>query len=191
MKRYTPVVAAALLTACQTTAYEGNENSPYYQVPVGSRLTLNRDLAIPANQAGVYLQGGQVVPQAQVNMYHPHCKFELRRVPDTALTVRPDEFVITRAVQNEQHSVRAPLQLAAGPGFRATRAQEDGGPTVQAYVTRLNLRSERQPDVLRLNCGQWGYPPHTEHVSIQQIRKALGEVCTLKIETGTRAPAGY
>jgi hypothetical protein len=177
MKR-TVLFAVALLAACQTTTYEGDENSPYYLVPAGSRLSLHRDLVIPANQAGAFLQGGQVVPFAQLNPYQPHCKFEVSRVLDSPQTVRADEFVITKAVQSLEHSVRAPRRLAARSVFSST---DDGGPSIQTFATRLDLRSDRQPEVLRLTCGHWDYPPLATHLSIRQIRQALGEVFTLRI----------
>jgi hypothetical protein len=128
----------------------------------------------------VFLQAGQVLPFPQINQYHPFCKFEVYRVVDATQTVRADEFTVTKMVQTMEHSVRAPQQLAA---MTVVSSTADGGPSVQAFVTRLNLRSERQPEVLRLSCGHWDYPgqPTAVQLSIQQIRKALGGVMTLKI----------
>jgi len=58
--------------------------------------------------------------------------------------------------------------------------ERDGG-GIQVYVTRLSLKSEKQPEVFRLSCGQWGYPPQLEHVTIGEMRKALGEILTLTL----------
>jgi hypothetical protein len=185
MKRLSLLAALTLLTACQTMSYVGDESSPYYMVPVGSRVTLNRDLVIPADKAGVFLQNGQEQPFVQLNAYHPHCKFEVKRVLDTPQTVRADEFVITKMVQSIEHSVQVPQRLAA---MTVVANTTDGGPSVEAFVTRLNLRSERQPEVLRLSCGHWDYRGQTTavHLSIQQIRKALGDVITLQIAPASR-----
>jgi hypothetical protein len=185
MKILPPVLALATLTACQSARYIGDESSPYYVVPVGSRLVLNRDLTIPANQVGVYLQGGQLVSYRDVNQYHPHCKFEVRTLTDAPRTVRADEFMVMRATQQQLPSVRAPIQVAGAGihiGIGIGGGSQDGGPSPEAYATRLVLKSERQPDVLRLTCGHWDMPnPYAVHLSISQIRKTLGDVMSLRI----------
>lgn len=183
MKWIVPAIATTLLAACQTTAYEGDENSPYYVVPAGSHLTLNRDLAIPAHESAVFLQGGQVLPKVQVNFYQSHCKFEVRRVLDAAQTVRVDEFVVTKVVQSMEHSVRAPMRLASSSVIGGV---EDGGQSLRTFATRLDLRSDSQPEVLRLTCGHWDYPPLASHLSIRQIRKVFGDIFTLRIAPKSR-----
>jgi hypothetical protein len=173
MRRSVTLALLLLLGACRATSYVGNEDSPYYPVPAGSKLTLHSEIAIPANQAGVFLQGGQILPFSQVNPYHPHCKFELRRPRASPQPVAPDEFTITRTVQEITHSVRA--------DYRHLARRDDGGSSVRTYATRMDLRSEKQPDVFRLTCGQWEYPPFERHVTINEIRKALGNLISLKL----------
>lgn len=180
--KHLPLLALALLAACQTGRYDGDESSPHYLVPAGSRVVLHRDLTIPANQVGVYLQGGRLVPFADVNQYHPHCKFEVRTLTDNPRTVRADAFTVTRATQEQLKSVRAPLQVAGVGIGLAMGGDADGGPSPEVYATRLTLASERQPDVLRLTCGHWEVPtPTTVHLTISQIRKTLGDIMSLRI----------
>ena len=183
MKPIGILITAMLLTSCQTAAYEGNENSPFYLIPAGSTLTLTRNLTVPANQVAVFLQGGEVVASDRVNQYYPHCKFELRRRLDTAQTVPADNFEITKVVQEIGHSVALDgLQLAGvsvGSGIHVG-AKGDGA-SLQTWSTRLTLRSARQPEVLRLSCGQAALPHEGQHVSINDMRKALGNVFTLDV----------
>ena len=181
---------ALLLAGCQTSSYEGNENSPFYLVPVGSTLKLTRDLTIPANQVAIYLQGGEILPSERINQYYPHCKFELLRRRDTPQAVSPDNFEITKVVQEIGHSVAWDgLQLArASVGIGINIGMKGGdGASLQAYSTRLTLRSARQPDVFRLSCGQTAQLNEGEHVSIGEMRKTLGGVITL--ELAGREPA--
>lgn len=190
MKSIAMLMLVMLLVGCQTPSYEGNEKSPYYLVPVGSTLKLTRELTIPANQVAVYLQGGEVVPSERINQYYPHCKFELLRRLDTPQAVQPDNFEIIKAVQEIGHTVTLDgLQLArvsVGIGVHIGMKGGDGS-SLQAYSTRLALRSTRQPNVFRLSCGQEALPHEGEHVSISEMRKALGGVITL--ELAGRAPA--
>ena len=60
------VLAAIFLSACVTVT-ERDEMSPYFTIPAGSRLILNRDLEIPAHRTTLFVQYGQVLPYAQVN----------------------------------------------------------------------------------------------------------------------------
>ena len=169
------------LTACHTT-YDGNENSPYYVVPPGSRLALNQTLTIPAEQVGVWLQDGRVIAPNDTRMYYPHCKFESRRRLPTAQTIAPDEFIVTRITRALMHSVRIPAasdRLLAAFGFGINIGGD--GPSVQTFATRMDLGSDRQPDVMRLTCGQWGYPYDGRHVTIAEIRGALGILFDLRV----------
>lgn len=181
MARFTMLAVVALLCACQTS-YEGNEDSPYYRVPVGSKLVLRESVTIPPSLAGVFLQGGQIKPLSQINQYYPYCKFELWKIRDAPQTVQPDEFTITKVTQEITHSVDAgQIQLADIAIGIGIHAGMDDGPSVQTYATRLNLRSEKQPEVFRLSCGQWAYPATGQHVSISEMRRALGEIFTLRL----------
>jgi hypothetical protein len=73
----TKIVYAALavaLSGCQT-AYVGDEQSPFYPPPAGSRLTLHKELKIPAEELSVYIQNGRVLRNVEVQHYYPFCKF--------------------------------------------------------------------------------------------------------------------
>ena len=183
-------VVTFLLNACQTTRYEGNEDSPYYQIPAGSRLILRQDVEIPPHRAGVYLQGGQIKPLSQVNQYYPHCKFEVLKISDIPQTVHTDRFTIEKVVQEITDTVDAGLVrlagISLGMGIHVHGDRGDGA-NIQTFATRLKLRSEKQPEVFRLSCGQSAYPYEGQHVSIKEIRRVLGDVFTLEIIG--RAPA--
>jgi hypothetical protein len=189
MRQLILLSVVGFLAACQTAAYEGNENSPFYPVPSGSTLTLTRSVTIPADQVAVYLQGGEVVPAGRINQYYPHCKFELIHRRDTGQTVRPDDFEIIKVVRETGHSVAlAGLQTAQmSVGIGINVGMDRDGSSLQTYSTRLMLRSARQPQVFRLSCGQAALPHEGQHVSINEMRKALGNLFTL--ELGGRVPS--
>lgn len=171
-----------LLNACQTTRYEGKEDSPYYLVPVGSGLILNQDIEIPPHRVGIYLQDGQIKSLSQINRYYPHCKFEVLTIRDIPQTVHVDTFTIEKAVQEITDMVDAGgIKLAdISLGIGVSTHGGDGA-SVQTFVTRLRLRSAKQPDVYLLSCGQWAYPSEGQHVSIREIRGVLGKIFTLQL----------
>jgi hypothetical protein len=171
-----------LLNACQTTSYEGKEDSPYYQVPVGSGLTLHQDIEIPPHRVGVYLQDGQIKPLSQINRYYPHCKFEVLKIRDIPQIVHADTFMIEKVAQEITDMVDAGGIWLAGISLGIGINMHGGdGASVQTFATRLNLRSAKQPDVYLLSCGQWAYPSEGQHVSIREIRRVLGKIFTLQL----------
>jgi hypothetical protein len=174
---------AALLSACSTARYQGDEGSPYYVIPTGTRVVLKQALTIPPEQVGVYIQNGKVLPWPEVNAYYAHCKFELRDRKDTEQNVNPDEFIVTRVVQDVVHMVNWGRWQTAGVSMGIRVGDMDGGASVRTYATYIYLGSDRQPRVFRLGCGHWAYPGtrYAEHLSIAQMRKALGDLVTLEL----------
>jgi hypothetical protein len=179
------LVCFLFLSACQTWDTR-NPDSPYYRIPAGSTLTLNKDLAIPAGKAAVYIQNGQIVGSiGQIHEYDPYCSLEMRTNRDVAQPVKADQFVILK-VREETRLARAESILLAR-NFHTTIAGNnmDGGPSQKLHSTLLDLRSERQPEVFRLTCQRWddrSYP--TLPLTVSEIRKTLGDVFTLKLAGG-------
>jgi len=155
--------------------YVGDESSPSYAPPAGSRLLLKQPLTIPAETAGVYIQGGRAV--AKVDQYYPHCRLEVQERRDTEQHVEPDEFLVQRVrrdIEVVSNTEVAPLR----------RVSHDGGPSFFIYRTLLYLESARQPQVRLLICQHWGHPALDTHLSIRDIRQALGGLMVLELPTG-------
>lgn len=187
------VVAAVLLAGCQSLRYEGDENSPYYRLPTGSRVQLKQTLAISPEKVGVYIQNGKIMSWSEIDHYHAYCKFEVRKRKDTEQQVLPDEFVVTRVVQDVVHSVRWGEWQVAETLLGMRVSDKSGGPSLWTYATYMYVASDRQPHVFRLGCGHSAYPGSREavHLSINQIRRALGDVIVLRlpVKGTTSAPA--
>lgn len=172
------IAALALsLCACQSNGPADAGLAP------GARVVLHRSLTIPAEETGVWLQDGRVLTAGEVQRYYPHCRLEVRRRLAQTQTVEPDEFIVTRVSQTLLHTVRATPPgvdpMAVKVGFRFA---SDGGPSIQTLATLVDLGSNRQPDVMRLSCGQLEVPPqYIRHVTLGDIRGALGDVITLRL----------
>jgi len=177
------ILLLLVLTAGCVSQYQGNEDSPYYVIPAGSSITLNQDLTFAPDEVGLYFQGGKQVPKMQIDLYRPHCKLELKQRLETAQVVKSGEFKVLRATQEIIHSVGLPVRLASNVAGRFSIGGGDSSiPGPELYATRLKLSSARQPHVLSLNCGHLESPPVTAvHLTIHQIRQALGQIFTLKI----------
>ena len=180
MKHVCCLMVIMLLTACgiNTTKDEG---SVYYAVPVGSTLTLNQDITISGNQVAIFVQNGELLRYREVDFYSPNCKFELYTISDQPRTVNQDSFKITKVVDEiDTAEVAKSTYLAA----------LDGGMTLSYidtsymfnYATVMSLQSEQQTNVFRIACQHWEDLMDSEHLTVAQMRQAMGDVFTLEIK---------
>ena len=171
-------VSIVFLTACQSW-HEPSENSPYYAIPVGTRLILNQPLTISAEKASVYIQRGKIVPYHRRDTYYANCKFEVNTVKQVSQTIEPDEFVVHRVSQYIE------VSRFFAPGTLLAQSGGDQGDVMSKLYSRLiYLRSSKQPDVLRIACGRWDDSPVSNHLTIQEIRNALGDLFTVRLSAG-------
>jgi len=185
MKRILLAAVFLALGACQSAPTTFDENSTSYPPPVGSKFILRQQLAIPAHSAHVDLQDGQAVSQSKLNLYHPYCRLEVQDVRDAPQTLVPDEFLVKRVYR------QATDVVAQRSGFmRVRRVSDDGGgPTFMIYRTVFILESARQPQVRQLTCEHWDRPALGDHLSLRQMRTALGEYFTVTLPGETTGKA--
>ncbi len=182
MKRYIVCcIFASVFTGCQTLE---DKDAAYYQIREGSTLVLNQELQIPADAARISIQHGEVRPQGLVNEFYPYCEFEVRQVQPTAQPVKPDDFVIHQ-VGHRVYNVGLSSGTTASLGLSIGLGGSDG-PRQTFYATVLHLRSEKQPNVLKLTCesDQRSFPGiiYARHLTVSEIQGALGAVLTLGLE---------
>jgi len=99
-------------------------------------------------------------------------------------TIKPDTFTITRVFLDEGFVSLFPklaslTMTASYPGLYLGA----GGVTAVVYITEIYLESDIQPDVVRLSCKQWDDPMMGAHLTLQEIKLALGELITILPET--------
>lgn len=168
----------SLLTGCASTQDPGPA-SPYFRYPEGTRLILNQTLEIQPGEASLRLQFGRIVPRNGVQEQEPHCIFEIDTVRDTVQRVEPDVFAVTR--------VERGVWMSALPAVGALRVGlgDSSGPTLIYYQTEFRLRSVRQPGVRSLLCqsnqNAAGIYPNMRHLTLTEIRQALGTIFTLQL----------
>lgn len=166
-----------LLTAC-TPVHHYGVNSPYYLVPEGSSLTLEKTLELGPDQATVYLQCGRPVASSEVEEWAPHCFLELRTVSSEWRQVVPGEFEIYKVTREVSPLwVRVPTRVAS--------IDSGGGLSQLYYRTRFYLRSASHPDVYRLNCQVDRMEAQglslQSHLSVADFRKTLEGIFTLTL----------
>ncbi len=177
------------LASCAGKDITGNnikdEDSVFYSVPVGSSLVLNQDLIIAGDQVAVYVQNGTLMLYRELDKYRPNCKFEVYKISEQPRTVHADTFEIIKVEDDiESSSLRARVQLAALDSVSSNRYLAFGldHSEVFNYASLMYLNSEKQKDVYRMTCQHWESVMDDKHLSITQMRQAMGEIFTLKIK---------
>ncbi len=174
----TAVGLLCLLSACASTGSgEGWGSLP----PVGTRLTLNQDVVVPAGKSSVFIQYGNVVPHRALNQPFPYCRFQLNRSPDELgrpHTVVADEFVVEKVYRRvDRYSAGLPVQVAAATIIRG------GDRSAETLTVDMEIVSPRQPEVDRFVCATWAEPDMFNFPSVAEIRRTLGEIITLTAPT--------
>ena len=168
------------LSACSIYDIK-DEDSVYYAVPVGSLLVLNQDVTIAGDQVAVYVQNGELMLDVDVNKYNPNCKFEVYTISEQPRTVQTDTFEIIKVVDDiESSSVPKSIRLAVLDKALALGMLDRS--YMFNYATLMYLNSTKQKDVYRLTCQHWEDMMDDRHLTIRQMRGAMGDVFTLKIQ---------
>jgi len=140
------------------------------------RLVLLTAQTIPPESATLRLQYGKPVARNAVQEVDPFCVFEINTVSDSAQTVRPDTFRVTRI----GHSIDTIADASSLPYPSTIKVGlfNDHRPTHVYYKTLFWLHSEQQPGVRLLTCmsnqNLPGVYPFMRHLSLREIRETLG-----------------
>ena len=179
-KYYLSVLAMTLLVGCSVNDAK-DEDSTFYAVPVGSTLVLNQQVNIRGDQVAVYVQNGELMQYKEVDFYLPNCKFEIYTMSEQARTVSQDRFEIIKVVDDiESSAIQKSTRLAALDDA-ITFGMLDKS-YVFNYATLMYLRSEQQKDVYRMTCQHWEDVMDDRHLSVTQMRQAMGDIFTLEIK---------
>lgn len=176
MKTVTILFSLLLLSACQMPVAP-DEDSPYYAIPAGSRLILNRDITVPPNKGGVLIQNGEIMTLSQINQYYAYCDLEMRHPKETAQIIQPDTFNVIKVRRNLWSKASDKPTQVAGLMF----VFDEDGRSYTEYETELFLHSPRQPEVYRMACKYFDDAFDAEHLTIKEIRAALGSLVTLEL----------
>lgn len=154
MRIHAIMLSALLLAGCQTSATT-DVNSIWFKIRPGSQLVLNRPVEIPAGEAHVDFQNGQLT--GGVDEYTVNCRLVVENLGPH--TVRPDTFLITDASDSREWISQ---------------------PSIMRFYKVLRLQSAQQPKVLKLVCQDWDGPMLGRPVSVGEIEKAVGDYFTFR-----------
>ncbi|MGB5706105.1 MAG: hypothetical protein WBM41_04690 [Arenicellales bacterium] len=180
----TAAACCALFTVC-AWSYGPFKTPATAYIKSGDRVVLNQEISARTGSK-IYIQFGQTMPSAEVEQAKPYCYFHLYRNPsviDTEASLIAGEFEIVKTINfydfGSLHG--APLQLASKALRPALRGWITQDASERIIITRLKLKSADQPEVIELSCGIWAVLNERNHLSIDEIHSALGDVVTLEL----------
>ena len=169
MHRHFSAILVLLLCGCQAGTGYQLPTGPVPE-PVISTVTLNQPFPVRADRANEYIQDGTIMPYEKITEYYPHCIFSLRSIAETARTIQPETFMVTRLHRDRFMAWAGKLMVASSGGGDFNMIMSD---------TSLDLHSDSQPEVFRLVCRQLDDPWRARHVSAQKMQQTLGDLFTL------------
>ena len=122
----------------------------------------------------MFFQNGKVSDFAGINKWLPYCALSVHAKTKVPQIVKADTFVV-------QKVVRKYLFTLAKADFQVAQLDRSGVDEWRVLATVMELSSERQPGVVQMTCAAWGLPQDISNVTLNNIRKALGDVVTLEV----------
>ena len=176
MQKFLIVISfvSIFLSACSQPALKDHDSN-LYSVPVGSTLRLNKAITIPANQARRYFQYGRPIKEKDIDLYYPHCSLVMNTLAMDERTIQPAMFEIYQVIDDNQE-VRRYIEYASN--YLAS----DSGPVIVGFTSFYYLRSTENPDIISLECLQWNDPYNNDYLTINEVKKVLGDYFTLMIK---------
>jgi len=154
MPRIALVLLILALAGCNT-AQTRDINSPYYKVPPGSAIILNRDLEIPEGLAHIDLQDG--APSTAVDNYRVSCTFSVRNLGPS--TIKAGTFTIRETSISQEWVSR---------------------PDIMRFYREFRLTSAGHSADTHFVCADWDGPMLGKPVSVPEMEKAVGEYVSFR-----------
>lgn len=181
-------LAIIYLVGCSAAFKEQPDvNSPLFLVPAGARVILQKTVNVQAGQNEIYFQNGDTMPWYKVDIYLPYCALRISSKINAAQVIQPDEFTVTKSYQ--ETFFQQVLAPDAGPVVRPAAfigmvdLDQGGNMEYQVVADVMKLSSERQPNVRALLCTDWGVPQNESHITLEKMRRALGNAITIDLQS--------
>jgi len=190
----TPLIIA--LSGCIADPYKTETD-----FTAGDSLTIHKAMTIQPGQTRAYIQYGKATTQTQFERYDQHCRFEVKTLSDTPVTIQPGKITISHISFGEEMVAQASnTQLyafnqrhTAYPMTQTDFIQPDtllalGGSDIPETfeIIHFTLYSMAQPNLLRLTCasaisdGNSTDEPRNQRPNFKDIQNILGNTASIQ-----------
>jgi len=173
------MLVSSLIIGC---TYQSRYIQP--TVPDGASLQVLQRFNDLSNGSKLYFQGGRQVIFGQLDRWLPYCElyvFNRDRQADYRTLVLPGQFDVGASRFSEEYVDKLTPGKFEEIQLASRFWDSDGPPSYILYSTTMHLHSAQQPDVKRLTCSQKASTYGDYHLTLKQIRQALGQLIELEI----------
>lgn len=166
---------AGIMAGCASTSYR------MPMVPPGATLEIRQTLEVPYGSARVFIQGGRVITEENINHWAVYCSVQtrpIRQAGQTQTKVEPGRFDIYEVRQfNDINRTGRVYTAALMSGF-------DEWPAFIIFQVEMRLKSVEQPAVRALFCAKngdlmYGYSAVSRYPNLAEIRATLGDLADI------------
>lgn len=143
------------VTSCSTTSMK--EYQRIHTLQNGAKFMLVKPLPIKKRKASVYIQDGVIKTYPSVDLYAPYCQINLAELTKRNITLKPDNFVVSKFFNYERSVSRDTIE----------------------FESLMDLSSQANPTVKYMSCKYQGYPVDG-NLTITDIEKTLGDYFKLE-----------
>ncbi|MCB1735499.1 MAG: hypothetical protein H6981_06635 [Gammaproteobacteria bacterium] len=174
-KLITAAIASTLLAGCQSWSERIAEYDEIYSLKAGDHLVLETEILYPEGHARVKMQGYGVQGTRGINEYYPYCELEVTTVSDGQFRLHPDRFEVSSFSRRI-----LPWNLTGTPLVVASNDPDSHSQIT--YVSDIGLRSDTQPEVIKLSCRHVVEPDQRDFVTFAQMQEATQGVLRFERE---------
>jgi len=153
MKLYALPAVIFVLGSCASMSSD-NPDSLNFEIPSGSTLSLNKPLTISDGKTHTYIQSNAQSTEKKVNRYEINCRLDFKKFGPR--TIEPEVFRITRTEDSQEWY---------------------SYPTIKRFWTTVYLASDKDTDVIKLDCEYWG-DGTDRNFTVTEMQQSLGELMT-------------
>lgn len=165
------VVLALVVAGCAATP-----RGPV-SVPPGSQLEIRQTLEVPYGSARVFIQGGRVVAQGNLDPWSVYCSVQtrpIREAGEAQTRVEPGRFEVYEVRQFNDIN-------RTGRVYTAALASLEEWPAYVVFQVEMRVRSAEQPAVRALICAKggslsYGFNVGAYYPKLSEIRAAIGDL---------------
>lgn len=183
MKKF--VLPGLCVFLCSCAATPGETRTNYFaDIPIGSTLTVNQPLTIPANEVRASLQFSRQLRIQELDKWEPYCQLVVKTLIREEKRIPAIDFRITRVVRDEEPFTRLKkskrlMVASADENFSYLSTRDDSHTWL--IKTYMYLESDEYPDIYRMVCGQvWdGYT--SRRLYMREFQEAVGNFITIRV----------
>jgi len=145
------VIANCLFIISCQSLHSNDPASLAFDIPDGSRLSLNKNLPVDKGNTHAIIQAGKLTTEKTKDLYNISCRLEMKAFGPR--TVYPDTFEISRTEDGQEKA---------------------SGPYIINYFTEVYLHSDHNSDIIKLVCSVWA-DRLDGSFTVLEMQKALGD----------------